>query len=65
MIFTDGFSYSATSILLKNIQLFGGAIIVGFNGYPKEGKETFDSSQSPTNVNDNINAIINVFKIID
>ena len=48
IIFTDGFSYSATSIFIKGIQLDGGAIIVGYAGDPDENE--FDSSQSPTPV---------------
>lgn len=48
IIFTDGFSYSATSIFIKSIQLDGGAIIVGYSGDPNENE--FDSSQSPTPV---------------
>ena len=35
IIFTDGFSYSATSIFIKETQLRGGAIIVGFGGNPE------------------------------
>ena len=46
IIFTDGFSYSATSNLIKQTQLRKGAIIVGYGGDPDETK--FDASQSPT-----------------
>ena len=48
IIFTDGFSFSATSSFIKHIQLEGGAIIVGYNGNPN--LESFDASQSPTSV---------------
>lgn len=49
IIFTDGFSYSATSIFIKGIQLNGGAIIVGYAGNPKSTNK-FDASQSPSAV---------------
>ena len=54
IIFTDGFSYSATSIFIKSMQLNGGAIIVGYSGDPNEND--FDSSQSPTPVFNTENA---------
>ena len=46
IVFTDGFSYSATSTFIKNLQESGNAIIVGYNGNPSEKKknEKFDSS---------------------
>ena len=47
IIFTDSFSFSATSTLIKGFQSIGGAIIVGYFGNPKiEGIDLFDSSQS-------------------
>ena len=46
IIFTDGFSFSATSFFIKSIQLFSCAIIVGYGGNPQ--LESFDSSQSPS-----------------
>ena len=49
IIFTDSFSFSATSIFIKGIQSNGGAIIVGYGGNPKQ-KDYFDSSQSPSSV---------------
>ena len=49
LIFTDGFSYSATSIFIKETQIKGGAIIVGYSGNPKI-QYNFDSSQSPSPV---------------
>ena len=48
IIFTDGFSYSATSVLIKETQLKGGAIIVGYDGNPY--LDNFDASQSPSSV---------------
>ena len=52
IVFTDCFSYSATSFFIKNLQETGNAIIVGYNGNPSEKKknEKFDSSQSPSSV---------------
>ena len=50
IIFTDGFSYSATSLFIKSLYHFGGAIIVGYNGDPDSDKNDFDASQSPTYV---------------
>ncbi len=48
IIFTDGYSYSATSDFIKSTQLLGGAIIVGFNGNPEI--RSFDASQSESSV---------------
>ena len=50
IIYTDSFSYSATSSFIKGFQYTGGAIVVGFNGNPKIGIEQFDGSQSPASV---------------
>ena len=50
IIFTDSYSYSATSVFIKGFQNNGGAIIVGYNGNPKKGIELFDASHSPTSV---------------
>ena len=51
IIFTDSYSYSATSLFIKSFQNTGGAITVGFFGNPKiEGTDLFDASQSPTTV---------------
>ena len=47
IIFTDSFSFSSTSTLIKGFQKIGGAIIVGYFGNPKiQGTDLFDSSQS-------------------
>ena len=48
IIFSDGFSFSATSLFIKSLQNFGGAIIVGYNGDPDTETFDFDASQSPT-----------------
>ena len=50
IIFTDGYSFSATSLFIKAFQKAGGAITVGFNGNPQLSDDLFDASQSPTNV---------------
>ena len=50
IIYTDSFSYSATSSFIKGFQYTGGAIVVGFNGNPYISKEQFDGSQSPASV---------------
>ena len=47
LLFTDGVSLGATSILLKNIQENGKAIIAGYNGNPLNNSK-FISSQSPS-----------------
>ena len=45
IVFTDSYSFSATSFFIKGLQEIGGAIIVGYYGNPKvPGK--FDASQS-------------------
>ena len=49
LIFTDSCSMNAASILIKGLQETGGAIIVGYNGNPKNN-ETFDSSQSTSTI---------------
>ena len=49
IIFTDSYSFSAASSFIKGFQNTGGAVIVGFFGNPKiEGVSLFDSSQSPS-----------------
>ena len=56
IVFTDGYSYSGTSVLIKNLQETGNAIIVGFNGIPSEDKknEKFDSCQAPSTILQNV-----------
>ena len=48
IIYTDGYSFSATSLFIKSLYHFGGAITVGYNGDPDTEKKDFDASQSPT-----------------
>ena len=48
IIYTDGYSFSATSLFIKSLYHFGGAITVGYNGDPETEKKDFDASQSPT-----------------
>ena len=48
IIFTDGFSCGATSMFIKSLYNFGGAILVGYSGDPETEKNNFDASQSPT-----------------
>ena len=51
IIFTDSYSYSATSGFIKGFQSTGGAIVVGYFGNPKiEGIDLFDGSQSFSSV---------------
>ena len=50
IVFTDGFSYSTTSLFIKGLQKEGGAIIVGYLGNPNLPAEEFDGSQSPSEV---------------
>jgi hypothetical protein len=61
IIFTDGVSYSATSTFIKETQLKGGAIIVGYDGNPNFNK--FDASLSPSAVHstrDSINDSLSI-----
>jgi hypothetical protein len=47
IIYTDGFSFSCGSVLIKGLQVYGSAIIVGYNAKPDIiSKEDFDASQS-------------------
>ena len=50
LIYTDGFSYSATSLLLKYLQYYGGAITAGYFTNPNLDKIPFDSSLSPSSI---------------
>ena len=53
IVFTDGFSYSATSLLLKYLQYNGGGITVGYLGNPNKRNIPFDSSLSPSAIIEN------------
>lgn len=48
IVFTDGFSFSTTSLFIKGLQKEGGAIIVGYLGNPNLPAEEFDGSQAPS-----------------
>ena len=39
IVFTDGYSFSATSLFIKNLQETGNSIIVGYNGIPSKEKK--------------------------
>ena len=58
IIFTDGFSFGATSFFIKGLQETGGAIIVGYKGNPKI-EEKFDASQSASSSTNFENSDIN------
>ena len=64
ILFTDGFSYSAASCLLKSMQSRGSGITVGYMGNPLKKNEIFDSSNSPTAIfqEDILNEISEVYK---
>ena len=61
IVFTDGLSFSSTSIFIKNLYYFGGAILVGYGGDPEE--DIFDASQSPTFVLTNLTGIKGYFDL--
>ena len=65
IIYTDGFSFSATSLFIKSLYHFGGAITVGYNGDPDTEKKDFDASQSPTFVLPNEYIEIPGFKTLE
>ena len=46
LVFTDGYSFSCTSVFIKGLQVHGHGIIVGFNTRPGLDKSDFDASQS-------------------
>ena len=53
IIFTDAYSYSATSLLIKSFQNTGTGIIVGYYGNPTiKGTHLFDGSQASSSVTD-------------
>ena len=52
IIFTDGFSFSCASSLITGLQVYGAAIIVGYNSRPGLEKKYFDASQSNSGVAD-------------
>ena len=50
VVIADGYSFSATSILLKYLQYYGGGITVGIYQHPNKRNVPFDSSTSPSPV---------------
>ena len=47
IVYTDGYSFSCASILIKGLQVYGSAIIVGYNAKPDiTSKDDFDASLS-------------------
>ncbi|KAL7718008.1 Uncharacterized protein QTN25_004703 [Entamoeba marina] len=50
IVMTDGFCYSACSVLAKGMVDKGGAIVVGFEGDPEGDVKQFDAGNSPTPV---------------
>ena len=49
LVYTDGYSFSATSLFLKYLHKNGGGIIAGYLGNPKyKNEKKFDISQSPS-----------------
>ena len=64
IIFTDGYSFSCTSIFIKSVQLAGSAIIVGYNPRSdlSESNYKFDASQSNSG-EDNFDFTVQVKKL--
>ena len=50
IVFTDGFTFSAGSDVIKHVQISGGGIIVGYLGNPNKDNIPFDASMSPTSI---------------
>ena len=50
LVYSDGFSYSATSLLLKHLQYYGGGITAGYFVSPNLDTIPFDSSLSPSSI---------------
>ena len=59
IIFTDSYSYSATSGLIKGFQNTGSAVTVGYFGNPKRN-DLFDASQSSSTVDNRFNNRIKI-----
>ena len=68
LIYTDGYSFSAASTFLKYLQYYGGGIVVGFFGSPKEKNIPFDSGQSSSSIFENATLYIqspNAYKYLN
>ena len=48
IIYTDLYTFSTSSLFIKYLQYFGGAIIVGYLGNSKNNNKLFESAVSPT-----------------
>ena len=48
IVFTDGFSFSATSCVIKYLQYYGGGITAGYFGNPNKANIPYDSSLHTT-----------------
>ena len=48
IIYTDGYTFSTSSLFIKYLQYYGGAIIVGYSGNGKYQYKFFESAVSPT-----------------
>ena len=46
IVFTDGYSFSCTSVFIKGLQVQGAAITVGYNSRPDLVEKKYDASQS-------------------
>ena len=46
IVFTDGYSFSCTSVFIKGLQVHGAAILVGYNSRPDLVEKKYDASQS-------------------
>ena len=46
IVFTDGYSFSCTSLFIKGLQVHGAAILVGYNSRPDLVEKKYDASQS-------------------
>ena len=46
IVFTDGYSFSCTSVFIKGLQVHGSAILVGYNSRPDLVESKYDASQS-------------------
>ena len=58
IIFTDGFTFSCGSILIKNMHVYGSAIVVGYRAHKYiTDKKDFDASQSNSAVHGLPNSI--------
>ena len=51
IVYTDGYSFSASALLMKNLKNEGGAILLGYLGDPTNiNKKIFDAGQSPSGI---------------